>query len=269
MFVEVVASNVLDPRAARQVYNAPVPQEPRTGGGGRIACTKRAVEWPHRASRPPREPCGPGESCPDASRPARPVSGHSAGRTMTTRPPGVARDGSEAASSDAAGPGATPALPVTVTYLEMTSKDQRVPGPGWSEPTLVQRAERPTISFYRYLYDTVGADWDWRVRRRLSDDELAAIIHDDAVEVWVPYVRGYRPASRSSIDVSTARSRSPTSAWSPSTSAAGSDRPFSTGRSSMPGAATLAGSGFIPARWTTRGRWPSTAAPDSRCTTAR
>ena len=118
---------------------------------------------------------------------------------MTTRPPGMARDGSEAASSDAVGLGVTPTVPVTVTYLEMTSQDQRVPGPGWAEPTRVQRAERPTISFYRYLYNTVGADWDWWARRRLSDDELAAIIHDDAVEVWVPYIRGV-PAGLAELD---------------------------------------------------------------------
>ena len=79
---------------------------------------------------------------------------------------------------------------VTVTYLEMKSPDQRSPAPGWTEPVTVQRAERPTVSFYRYLYDTVGADWDWYERRRLSDDALAAIIHDDAVEVYVLRVRG-------------------------------------------------------------------------------
>ena len=50
---------------------------------------------------------------------------------------------------------------VTVTYLEMTSPDQRTAPPEWAEPATIVRAERPTISFYRYLYDTVGADWDW------------------------------------------------------------------------------------------------------------
>lgn len=79
---------------------------------------------------------------------------------------------------------------VTVTYLEMTSPDQRSPAPEWSEPVTIQRAERPTISFYRNLYDTVGADWDWYERRRLSDEALAAIVHADAVEVFVLYVQG-------------------------------------------------------------------------------
>ena len=88
---------------------------------------------------------------------------------------------------------------VTVTYLEMTSPDQRLAVPAWDEPITIQRAERPTISFYRYLYDTVGADWDWYERRRLSDEALAAIVHDDAVEVYVLYVRGV-PAGYAELD---------------------------------------------------------------------
>ena len=88
---------------------------------------------------------------------------------------------------------------VTVTYLQMTSPDQRSPAPEWPEPVRVRRAERPAVSFYRYLYDTVGADWDWHVRRRLSDDALAAIVHDDAVEVHVLHVRGV-PAGYAELD---------------------------------------------------------------------
>ena len=91
------------------------------------------------------------------------------------------------------------AVLVTVTYLEMTRPEQRSGAPGWAEGVTIQRAERPTVSFYRYLYDTVGADWDWYERRRLSDDALAAIVHDDAVEVFVLYVRGV-PAGYVELD---------------------------------------------------------------------
>ena len=94
---------------------------------------------------------------------------------------------------------ATGTVLVTVTYLEMTSPDQRSAASGWAEPITVQRAERPTVSFYRYLYDTVGADWDWYERRRLSDEALAAIVHDDAVEVFVLYVCGV-PAGYVELD---------------------------------------------------------------------
>ena len=98
--------------------------------------------------------------------------------------------------ADSAGAAGKRTVLVTVTYLEMTSPDRRSAVPGWPERVMVQRAERPTVSFYRYLYDTVGADWDWYERRRLSDDALAEIVHDDAVEVHVLYVRG-TPAGRS------------------------------------------------------------------------
>ena len=90
-------------------------------------------------------------------------------------------------------------IPVTVTYLEMTSPDQRTVASGPVGPATIQRAIRPTISFYRYLYDTVGADWGWYERRRLSDEALAAIIHDEAVEVFVLYVRGV-PAGYVELD---------------------------------------------------------------------
>ena len=108
-------------------------------------------------------------------------------------------DGSEAGAGAAGRNGVERVVLVTVTYLEMTSPDQRSVPPEWAEPTTVLHAERPTISFYRYLYDTVGADWDWFERRRLSDEALAAIIHDDAVEVFVLYVRGV-PAGYVELD---------------------------------------------------------------------
>ena len=108
-------------------------------------------------------------------------------------------DGSEAGAGAAGRKGVERTVLVTVTYLEMKSPDQRSAPPEWAEPTTILRAECPTISFYRYLYDTVGADWDWYLRRELSDEALAAIIHDDAVEVFVPYVRGV-PAGYVELD---------------------------------------------------------------------
>ena len=45
------------------------------------------------------------------------------------------------------GTGSGRTVPVTVTYLEMRSPDQRSPAPGVMEPTAILRAERPTISF--------------------------------------------------------------------------------------------------------------------------
>ncbi|GEO41000.1 GNAT superfamily N-acetyltransferase [Skermanella aerolata] len=102
-------------------------------------------------------------------------------------------------------PGLPPGkLRVVVTYLEMTTQPtapkQRPP----VEKLALLRAERPTVSFYRYLYDTVGEPWLWSERRVMSDEALAHIIHDPRVEVMVLYVggvpAGYAELSRRKAD---------------------------------------------------------------------
>lgn len=96
----------------------------------------------------------------------------------------------------------TPAttVPVTITYLEMKSPGQLRAAPTRpAEPVSIVRADRPTVSFYRYLYGAVGADWNWYERRLLADEALAAILHDDRVEVFVLHVRG-TPAGYAELD---------------------------------------------------------------------
>ena len=63
----------------------------------------------------------------------------------------------------------------------------------------VLRAEKPTLSFYRYLYETIGRPWLWTDRRDMSDDALAALIHDDKIEIYVLYVAGV-PAGFTELD---------------------------------------------------------------------
>lgn len=87
---------------------------------------------------------------------------------------------------------------VEVTYLQMFHR------PGHDAPppmpaVEVWRAERPQIAFYRFLYDTVGRDWNWVDRRLLSDEQLGRIIHDDRVEIHVLYVEG-APAGYAELD---------------------------------------------------------------------
>ena len=50
--------------------------------------------------------------------------------------------------------------------------------------------QKPPLHFYRYLYDAIGRDHIWVDRKRKSDEELAAIIHDDLTEIYVLYVDG-------------------------------------------------------------------------------
>lgn len=86
-----------------------------------------------------------------------------------------------------------------VTHLEMTARPLRRPLPRPAEKLAFLHAERPTVSFYRYLYNTVGEPWLWADRRRLDDDALASIVHDPKVEVYVLYVAGV-PAGFAELD---------------------------------------------------------------------
>jgi GNAT superfamily N-acetyltransferase len=86
-----------------------------------------------------------------------------------------------------------------VTFLEMRAEPKlHVPVPALPKLMLMQ-AEQPTTDFYRYLYDAVGRNYVWVDRKKLSDDELTAIIRDDNVEVWVVYVAG-QPAGYFEVD---------------------------------------------------------------------
>ena len=91
-------------------------------------------------------------------------------------------------------------LDVTITYLEMT---ERPAHPHLSPPrglncTLLHLRE-PTVRFYRYLYDTVGGPWLWFERRAMAADDLARIIQDERVEIYVLNVDG-EPAGFAELD---------------------------------------------------------------------
>jgi GNAT superfamily N-acetyltransferase len=92
----------------------------------------------------------------------------------------------------------------TITYLEMLARPagRRVPAP--LEKLALMRAENCTVSFYRYLYDTVGEPWLWFERRVLDDDALAAQIHKPAIEIFVLYVGGV-PAGFFELDTAVPR----------------------------------------------------------------
>ena len=81
-------------------------------------------------------------------------------------------------------------LDTTVTYLEMREPPRRPTTPAPLGKLAILRAERPTVSFYRYLYDTVGEPWNWSERRMLDDETLRTIIHDPRIELYVLYVAG-------------------------------------------------------------------------------
>ncbi len=79
-------------------------------------------------------------------------------------------------------------LHVVTTYLEMTRPPARPPLTPPIEGISIKRAEPPTVSFYRYLYRSVGTPWLWYERQTMADDELRAIIQHPDVDVYVLYV---------------------------------------------------------------------------------
>ena len=98
--------------------------------------------------------------------------------------PPEGEDAPEAASGDGK-------LAYTITFLEMTEHPQLEPvHPPADLRLALLRAEAPSVAFYRYLYDRIGEDWTWWERRLLGDAELAKIVQNPKVEVYVLYVGG-------------------------------------------------------------------------------
>jgi len=89
-------------------------------------------------------------------------------------------------------------LDITITYLQMMSPPTTAPKP-MPPGAMVMQAIKPTVSFYRYLYNTVGQDWLWGDRRKWSDAELAAEVQHPLVEVQVLYYEGV-PAGYVELD---------------------------------------------------------------------
>lgn len=90
--------------------------------------------------------------------------------------------------------------PVTITYLEMTEEPLLTvhPPANSGQLGLIRAIDMP-VAYYRYLFDQVGRPWKWLSRTLMSDEALAAIIHDDAVEVFVLYLDG-SPAGYFELD---------------------------------------------------------------------
>ncbi|MBM3537549.1 MAG: GNAT family N-acetyltransferase [Alphaproteobacteria bacterium] len=94
------------------------------------------------------------------------------------------------------GPGT---LEVTVTYLEMKARPNLPQPLPPSVAYRIDRVERPSVAFYRYLYNTVGEPWLWHERRRASDAELAEILGDANLWLYVMYAEG-EPAGYAELD---------------------------------------------------------------------
>jgi GNAT superfamily N-acetyltransferase len=91
-----------------------------------------------------------------------------------------------------------------ITYLEMRARpaSPRIPAP--AAKLALMRTEECTVSFYRYLYETVGTPWLWYERRLVDDARLRAEIAKPTTEIFVLYVGGV-PAGYFELDTAAPR----------------------------------------------------------------
>jgi GNAT superfamily N-acetyltransferase len=78
---------------------------------------------------------------------------------------------------------------VITTYLEMRARPS-IPLTRPHRSGMLLLLDPPTVGFYRYLYEVVGSRWGWDERSLMGDDELASIITDRLVDVFVLYMGG-------------------------------------------------------------------------------
>ncbi len=90
---------------------------------------------------------------------------------------------------------------VTVTFLRMERPPTEA-APALPTSCQVVRVAACSVPFYRYLYDTVGADYVWWLRRTLPDTDLAALLKDRLVSIHVLY-RGGEPGGFFELDART------------------------------------------------------------------
>ncbi len=77
----------------------------------------------------------------------------------------------------------------TITYLEMTSREQVVPFKG--ERRLdVRRAAIPSPELNRFLYATVGSEWSWHERLAWDRERWMVWLDRPEVETWIGYLDG-------------------------------------------------------------------------------
>ncbi len=82
------------------------------------------------------------------------------------------------------------AIPVTVTFLEMTRPPATYAHPPMNRHIALIRTRDMPLHYYRYLIDRVGRKWQWVNVLRLSDEELAAAISGPGRDIRVLYLDG-------------------------------------------------------------------------------
>lgn len=92
-------------------------------------------------------------------------------------------------------------LKARITHLEMHGRPAlAVPVPAGLRLAIIRATDMP-VHYYRYLYEQVGRQHHWMMRRMQSDAEVAAAIHAEATEIHVLYADG-SPAGFVELDFS-------------------------------------------------------------------
>ena len=78
---------------------------------------------------------------------------------------------------------------VTTYYLEMTSPDALRASADNRELTVTE-TEIKDYTFNRYLYRTIGKQWQWIDRMVWTDRQWQQAIENDQLRTWVAYCRG-------------------------------------------------------------------------------
>lgn len=77
-----------------------------------------------------------------------------------------------------------------VTHLEMYERPQiRVPSP-LNMQVAIMRAYQMPVHFYRYLYEQIGKQHHWNVRRKMTDEALKDLIQSENTVVQILYIGG-------------------------------------------------------------------------------
>jgi GNAT superfamily N-acetyltransferase len=90
-------------------------------------------------------------------------------------------------------------IPTVVTFLELKTRPSAIPPPHPKGKIALLRAVNPPLHFYRYLYDEVGREYHWVDRKKLNDVQLAALLREERIELYVLYVDGC-PAGMAELD---------------------------------------------------------------------
>lgn len=76
------------------------------------------------------------------------------------------------------------------TYLQMTSLADFAPTFIQAADIEIVKMEMPDLGFYKFLYQSVGAEWAWRDRLHMSNAELRKVLSSTDTQVHVLYVSG-------------------------------------------------------------------------------